>query len=70
MMSGPRTAAFGFKGELPLLPWLPSCKLEFQSNFLDSLSDDLPNGCWAVRQEQGGASTMREVTTLVALEGA
>ncbi|CAE7691782.1 rsph9 [Symbiodinium pilosum] len=25
--------------------------LDFQSNFLDSLSDDLPKGCWAVRQE-------------------
>ena len=26
-------------------------QLEFQSNFLDLLSDDLPKGCWAVRQE-------------------
>ncbi|CAE7945996.1 rsph9 [Symbiodinium sp. KB8] len=37
--------------------------LEFQSNFLDSLADDLPKGCWAVRQEpeKSGLVTLRSL---------
>eukprot|EP00439_Symbiodinium_sp_Y106_P051611 s1503_g6.t2 len=38
--------------------------LEFQSNFLDSLADDLPKGCWAVRQEpeKSGLVTLRSLS--------